>query len=448
MSAEQKYKCEICDRYFKSITNSHLKRHNITTAEYKIKFPDAKFGNFDRFDNWRKSDENKLNCSNMNKKVYNDPDLNQKRIEAVKKVTKSSEYKLNQSKKMKEISKSNHMQNFYKSAKSRVTDWMKKSNFERWEILFGKEEAERRLQEWSEKNIMPSSSRNTKPEKIFQSILEKFNISFSNQKRVGKYICDFYIPDYNLIVEIDGDYWHANPIRFNDSDIIGPKNNLVKDIWEKDLKKSNFIISKGYNLIRYWESDIKNISHEKIFEDIVQTSKKLDDDKVAIPFHASVRIKLGAGSPIEGPDKEPIGINVSAKIIKNKVSAPFRKAEFRIIFGKGIVEHEEIFDNLRKLGEFEYNGKRVSIDGGGAWKSLLVCTMSGVVELEKKFYKSEFDQIMRDPQYKEYVDAAIDRAYTKQASEIPIEDIDPDSYIENEAVAMALVENEYLAGDY
>ena len=74
--------------------------------------------------------------------------------------------------------------------------------------------------------------------------------------------------------------------------------------------------------------------------------------------------------------------------------------------------------------------------------------MSGVVELEKKFYKSEFDQIMRDPQYKEYVDAAIDRAYTKQASEIPIEDIDPDSYIENEAVAMALVENEYLAGDY
>jgi recombination protein RecA len=169
---------------------------------------------------------------------------------------------------------------------------------------------------------------------------------------------------------------------------------------------------------------------------------------VAIPFHASVRIKLGAGSPIEGPDKEPIGINVSAKIIKNKVSAPFRKAEFRIIFGKGIVEHEEIFDNLRKLGEFEYNGKRVSIDGAGAWKTLLVTTLTGVVEIEKKFYKSDFDEIMRDPQYKEYIDAAIDKAYTKQASEIPIEDIDPDSYVENEAAAMALVENEYLAGDY
>jgi len=168
---------------------------------------------------------------------------------------------------------------------------------------------------------------------------------------------------------------------------------------------------------------------------------------VAIPFHSSVRIKLGAGSPIEGPDKEPIGINVSAKIIKNKVSAPFRKAEFQILFGKGIFEHEEIFDNLRKLGEFEYNGKKVCIDGAGAWKTLLVTTMSGAVEIEKKFYKADFDKIMFDPLYKEYVDAAIDKAYTKSASDIMVEDIDPDSYVENEAAAMALVENDYLAGD-
>ena len=168
---------------------------------------------------------------------------------------------------------------------------------------------------------------------------------------------------------------------------------------------------------------------------------------VAIPFHSSVRIKLGAGSAIEGPDKEPIGINVSAKIIKNKVSAPFRKAEFQIIFGKGIFEHEEIFDNLRKLGEFEYNGKKICIDGAGAWKTLLVTTLSGAVEIEKKFYKADFDKIMFDPLYKEYVDAAIDKAYTKSASDIMAEDIDPDSYIENEAAAMALVENDYLAGD-
>jgi len=73
--------------------------------------------------------------------------------------------------------------------------------------------------------------------------------------------------------------------------------------------------------------------------------------------------------------------------------------------------------------------------------------MSGAVEIEKKFYKADFDKIMFDPLYKEYVDAAIDKAYTKSASDIMVEDIDPDSYVENEAAAMALVENDYLAGD-
>lgn len=170
---------------------------------------------------------------------------------------------------------------------------------------------------------------------------------------------------------------------------------------------------------------------------------------VAIPFHASVRIKLGAGAPIEGPDKEPIGINVSAKIIKNKVAFPFRKAEFQIIFGKGIREHEEIFDVLRKHGEVEHEGKKISIEGNGAWKSLIVISDKGVVEIEKKFYKADFLEIMTDPQYKNYIDVLIDKAYTK-TSDVSYEDLDIDeqSYVEQEAIAQHLVENEYGLGEF
>lgn len=170
---------------------------------------------------------------------------------------------------------------------------------------------------------------------------------------------------------------------------------------------------------------------------------------VAIPFHSSVRIKLGAGAPIEGPDKEMIGINVSAKIIKNKVAYPFRKADFQIIFGRGIREHEEIFDTLRKHGTVEYEGKNISIEGNGAWKSLLVVNSKGVVEIEKKFYKADFQEIMNDPQYKEYIDILIEKAYTK-TGDITIEDmdIDPDSYVENEAVAQQIVESEYSNEDF
>lgn len=160
----------------------------------------------------------------------------------------------------------------------------------------------------------------------------------------------------------------------------------------------------------------------------------------AIPFHSSVRIKLGAGQQILNNDKQPVGINVSAKTIKNKVSAPFRSVNFEIHFGKGIVEHEQLFDHLRAYGTAHVKGYQIEVTGAGAWKNFNVYNPEGELIIEKKFHKSNFDQIMNDPEYKEYVDMLIEASFVKKSLGQEDIDIDPESYEEVKALAEDIVD--------
>jgi recombination protein RecA len=148
---------------------------------------------------------------------------------------------------------------------------------------------------------------------------------------------------------------------------------------------------------------------------------------LSLPFHASVRISLTGGSKIDNGNEEMIGINVIARTTKNKVARPFRKVQFRIHFGVGIIEHEEIFDVVReycswrddhKLGMLEKNGKLLKIEGTSAWKTLTVVdSVSGEVEIEKKFTKSKFDEIIADPAYSQYVDDLLEAAMTQTVTD-------------------------------
>ena len=149
----------------------------------------------------------------------------------------------------------------------------------------------------------------------------------------------------------------------------------------------------------------------------------------AIPFHASIRIKLGAGQQIKDGE-DVIGIHVSAKTIKNKVAPPFRKINFEIHFGVGIKEHEQVFDILRKHGSEIVDDNEITISGTGAWKCLSVADVNtGEVILEKKFHKSGFNEIMEDGEYSSYIDCLLERAMIKKFNqEAP--DIDVESYEE------------------
>ena len=163
----------------------------------------------------------------------------------------------------------------------------------------------------------------------------------------------------------------------------------------------------------------------------------------AIPFHSSVGIKLGAGQRIENKDKEVVGIHVSAKTIKNKVAPPFRTANFEIHFGKGIVEHEQVFDLLRKHckdhGPAEIAGRAISLEGTSAWKTLSVASVkTGEEIIQKKFYKADFGEVWADPEYEKYIDALLEHALVRKMSSDEEIDFDIDSYSEVEALASDL----------
>lgn len=100
-------------------------------------------------------------------------------------------------------------------------------------------------------------------EKKIQSILDELNISYSTQYFVNNRSYDIKILNTNKIIEINGDYWHANPNIYNEFDIL--HNELTaKMIWEKDKIKKENLDSFGYKILYLWESEIKKETKEYI----------------------------------------------------------------------------------------------------------------------------------------------------------------------------------------
>ncbi len=129
----------------------------------------------------------------------------------------------------------------------------------------------------------------------------------------------------------------------------------------------------GGNALKFYASvrlDIRRIGAVKEGENVVgsETRVKVVKNKIAaetttggnaLKFYASVRLDIRRiGAVKEG--ENVVGSETRVKVVKNKIAAPFKQAEFQILYGEGINFYGELVD----LGV-----KEKLIEKAGAWYS-------------------------------------------------------------------------------
>lgn len=122
--------------------------------------------------------------------------------------------------------------------------------------------------------LMPQTM--TKPHKKINGLLELHKVCFENEHLVKYHSIDIFLSEYNLMIEIMGNYWHAHPLKYNINKLTKQQKKSIK----QDKSKHTYIKKyEDIEILYLWEKDInENIDLcWLLIQKYIDNSGKLDN---------------------------------------------------------------------------------------------------------------------------------------------------------------------------
>jgi recombination protein RecA len=140
-----------------------------------------------------------------------------------------------------------------------------------------------------------------------------------------------------------------------EGDMGDPQMGLQARLMSQALRKLTAIVSKSHTCLIFI-----NQIREKI--GVMFGNPETTTGGRALKFYSSIRLDIRRIQSIKEGDRV-IGSRTRAKVVKNKVAAPFREAEFDILYGEGVSREGDLIDLGVEKGVLEKSGTWISYGG-------------------------------------------------------------------------------------
>lgn len=205
---------------------------------------------------------------------------------------------------------------------------------------------------------------------------------------------------------------------------------LLARLMSQAMRKLTSVISKS-NCVAIFINQVR----EKI--GVMYGNPETTPGGRALKFYSSVRIEVRKGEALKN-GAEIIGNRTKCKVVKNKVSPPFKECEFDIMFGEGISRTGEVLDlavelNIINKGGswYSYNGIKIG-QGRDNAKEYLKNNPEIMKEVEEKIKKSSSDLVLASKKAKKAVavktaNEAINEAIEQDKANLAKQDVTIDA---------------------